>query len=83
MQNEVKFKYIMADSWYSSKKNMRYINKRKKVYIFEMKEKRKVTISEEDREKGQFERLNQIKVPEEKPVKVWIKDLPFPVMLFK
>jgi hypothetical protein len=53
---------------------MRFINKRKKVFIFELKEKRKVTTREEERDKGQFERLNQIKVPEEKPVKVWIKD---------
>ncbi|MDR1986762.1 MAG: transposase [Treponema sp.] len=83
MRNEVRFKYILADSWYSSAENMRYINKRKKVFIVELKENRKVTTSEEEREKGQFERLNQIKVPEEKPVKVWIKDLQFPVMLFK
>jgi hypothetical protein len=83
MQNGVKFKHIMADSWYSSAENMRFINKRKRVFIFEMKENRKVTTGEEEREKGQFERPDQIKVPEEKPVKGWIKDVQFPVMLFK
>jgi KaiC/GvpD/RAD55 family RecA-like ATPase len=83
IQNGVQFRYILADSWYSSAENMRFINKRKKVFIFEMKENRKVTASGEEREKGHFERLDQINIPEEKPVKVWIKDLQFPVMLFK
>jgi hypothetical protein len=83
MQNQVKFTYILADSRYSSAENMRFINKRRKVFIFELKENRQVTESEKKRNKGEFERLDTLELPEDKPVKVWIKDLEFPVKVFK
>jgi len=83
MQNRVKFRYILADSWYSSAENMRFIEKKGKVFIFELKENRLVTDSEKKRNQGAFARLDRTELPEEKPVKVWIKDLEFPVYVFK
>ena len=83
IQNRVKFRYILADSWYSSAENMRFISKRGKVFIFELKYNRQVTDSETRRNQGAFERLDQLKIPEGKPLKVWIKDLEFPVKIFK
>ena len=83
IKNQVKFTYILADSWFSSAENMRFIEKRKKVFIFELKENRQVADSEKKRNKGEFERLDQLNILEGKPVKVWIKDLEFPVMVFK
>ncbi|MDR2445982.1 MAG: hypothetical protein LBD58_01625 [Treponema sp.] len=50
----VECKRITTDSRRSSAETMRCINKRKKAFIFEMKESREATTSEEDREKGQF-----------------------------
>jgi hypothetical protein len=83
IQNQVKFQYILADSWFSSAENMRFIAKKEKTFIFELKDNRKVADSEKKRNQGTFERLDQMNIPEEKPVKVWIKDLEFPVKLFK
>ena len=83
IQNQMKFKYILADSWYSSAENMRFIVKRKKVFIFELKENRLVADSESKRDHGAFERLELLEISEEKPEKVWIKDLKFPVTVFK
>jgi IS4 transposase len=83
IQNQVECKYILADSWYSSAENMRFIARRKKVFIFELKENRLVTGSVRERKQGIFERLEQLNIEEEKPVKVWIKDLEFPVLVFK
>jgi hypothetical protein len=83
IQNQVKFRYILADSWFSSAENMRFIEKKKKVFIFELKNNRLVTDSEKKRNLGSFERLDQTAMPEGRPVKVWIKDLEFPVALFR
>jgi len=80
IQNQVKFKYILADSWYSSAENMRFVEKRKKVFIFELKENRLAADSESKRDQEAFGRLELLKISEEKPVKVWIKDLKFPVI---
>jgi hypothetical protein len=83
IRNQVQFRYILADSWFSSGENMKFIEKRRKTFIFELKENRQGTRSEEGRNAGQFERIDQIKMPREKPVKVWLKDLQFPVVLYK
>ena len=83
IRNEVKFKYILGDSWYSSVENMRFIEKKGKVFIFELKDNRLVTDNEGKRNRGQFERLDRLRLPEETPVKVWIKDLELPVKIFK
>ena len=83
IQNQVKFRYILADSWFSSAENMRFIAKREKIFIFELKCNRLIAFSEKERNEGLFERLDEAIVPEEKPQKVWIKDLQFPVILFK
>jgi len=83
VQNQVKFRYILADSWFSSAENMKFISKKKKVFIFELKNNRLITDSEKKRNMGAFERLEQAGIPEGEPVKVWIKDLEFPVQLFR
>jgi hypothetical protein len=83
IQNQVKFRYILADSWHSSAENMRFIAKKEKVFIFELKENRKAAKSEDKRNQGSFERVDQIGLLEWKPEKVWIKDLEFPVLVFK
>jgi len=83
IQNQVQFKYILADSWYSSAENMRFINKRKKVFIFELKNNRMIALGIKERNIGAFERVSQVAIPEGEPVRVWIKDLEFSVILFK
>jgi hypothetical protein len=47
MKNEVRFRYILADSWYSSTENMKFIEKMHKVFIFGMKGNRHVAESKE------------------------------------
>jgi hypothetical protein len=83
IRNNVQFGYILADSWYSSTENMKFIEKKGKTFIFELKDNRLVTTREEYRERGQFERVDQLIIPEGKPVKVWLKDLKFSIVLFK
>jgi hypothetical protein len=83
IQNDVKFKYILADSWYSSAENMRFIAKRKKMFIFELKDNRKIALGVKERNAGLFERVDQVAIPEGEPVRVWIKDLEFSVSIFK
>ena len=52
IKNEVKFEYVLADSWFGSKKNLEYINHDlEKKFIIGMKTNRLVALSEEDRKK--------------------------------
>jgi hypothetical protein len=83
IHNNLKFKYILADSWFSSKENMRFIKGKKKLFIFDMKCNRMVALSEEDRHAGRWTRIDKIDIPDNTPVKVWLKDLEFPLLLNK
>ena len=83
IQNQVDFKFILADTWYSSAENMRFINKKKKVFIFELKDNRMIALGVRERNAGAFVRVDQAVIKESEPVRVWIKDLEFSVLLFK
>ena len=83
IHNQLKFKYVLADSWFASADNMRFIKKKKKFFIFDMKTNRQVAISEKDRNAGHWTRIDEIDIPDNTPVKVWLKDLEFPILLTK
>jgi IS4 transposase len=83
IRNRVKFAYILGDSWFSSSENMKFIDKKGKIFIFEMKENRLAALSKEDRDEGCFERIDQREIPERKPVAAWLKDLSIPIVLYK
>jgi hypothetical protein len=79
----LKFRYVLADSWFSSSDNMLFINKLKKHFIMDMKSNRQCMFSTQDRNKGQWTSLDKLPLQPEQPVKVWIKDLEIEVLLCK
>jgi hypothetical protein len=82
-QNSVKYRYILADSWFSSTDNMGFIQKHRKVFIFEMKSNRLAALNEKAKKQGQFDKIEDMDLPEAAPQVVWLKGLKFPVALFK
>ena len=81
--NGLIFKHILADSWFASVENMTFINQKKKYFIFDMQSNRMVALSENDRNKGHWTSINELFVSNNIPVKVWLKDLDFPVLMTK
>jgi len=62
---------------------MRFIQKKKKFFIFDMKTNRMAALSQKDRNAGRWTRIDELDIPDNTPVKVWLKDLEFPVLLNK
>lgn len=81
--NGLIFKYILADSWFASVENMTFIEKKKKIFIFDMQINRLAALTEEDRQNGRWTRIDELKISDNRPVKVWLKDLGFPVLMTK
>jgi hypothetical protein len=81
--NQLKFKYILADTWFASSDNMRFIDKCQKRFIFDLKDNRLAALSQPARSKGQWTRIDQLDLPDSTPVRVWLKDLDIPVLLIK
>ena len=85
--NQIKFKYVLADSWYTSTKNMTYINDKKKFFIFDVKIDRQAVLvnnsNKKPTKKDQWTRIDELNISENVPTRVWLKDLEFEVLLMK
>jgi len=81
--NQLKWRYALADSWFSSSENMTFIHKRlHKHFIIALKTNRLVALSLDDKKKGRFVRIDALAWSEE-PVQGWVKGLNFPVLLHR
>lgn len=83
ISNSLIFKYILADNWFSSVGNMTFINQKKKFFIFGMKSKRMVALSENDQNRDHWTSIDELVTSNNTPVKVWLKDPSFPVLVTK
>lgn len=81
IKNAVKFSYILADSWYSSSENMKFIHDKKKYFIFDLKSNRLAIIGE--RNKANWQNINQLDLQAFMPVCVWLKEVELPILLIK
>jgi hypothetical protein len=82
--NQLKFKYILWDIWYSSKENLEFVALQlKKHFVVALKSNRSVALSLEDKLEGKFVKVEQIEFHSNHPLQVWIKGLAFPVLLAK
>jgi len=81
LRNQIKFSYVLADSWYSSGENMKFIHQRKKYFIFDLKSNRLATFG--DRNKANWTNISQLDLQPFKPVRVWLKDVELPILLIK
>lgn len=78
--NDVKFDYVLADNWFGAKKNMEFVHYEvKKKFVIGIKSNRLVALSEEEKQKGQHQKLNTLNLKDGEKREVWLKDIPFPV----
>lgn len=84
IKNKLKFKYVNADIWFSSKENMVFVKKTlEKDFTFAIKGNRLVALSKEDKLQGKFQAINSLDLQEGATCKVFLKGLDFPVLLVK
>lgn len=52
--NQLKFTYVLMDSWFSAKENFQFIVEKKKYFVATMKDNRLMVLSEDDKKQGHF-----------------------------
>lgn len=78
-----KVDYVLSDSWYSSKDNMRFVFVDCETdFIMAVKSNRLAARSEKDAKKGSFKPLEKLKLGK-RAVKLYLKGLDFPVVVVK
>lgn len=84
IDNQITCRWIVADVWFASNDNMEYIKfDLKKDFIMPIKTNRLVCFTTEEKRKGQFQQVNTLNIQENEPKQMYIKELPFPVVLVK
>ena len=83
VQNQMKLRYIMADSWFSSKDNMEHIRKKGNHFFFAIKSNRTIALSLEEKKRGEFKRVSELDLKEGEATLVYMKGLDFGVLLMK
>ena len=87
IDNQLLFKYVLGDSWFASSDNMHFIARKKKLFIFDLQENRLAVFANDyatkPDKKSAWQNINTLEIPENVPVKVWLKDMDFPVFLCK
>ncbi|OGV31940.1 MAG: transposase [Ignavibacteria bacterium RIFOXYD12_FULL_36_8] len=82
VSNQIKFKYVLNDSWFSSSDNMKFVKKDlKKDFIMPIKDNRQVALSLDDKRKSNYQRVDSIEI--EQGMTIYIEGLDFPLRLCK
>jgi len=82
-QNDLKFHFVLMDSWFSSEENFKFIRSKGKHFIAALKSNRLVALSEADRKHKRFTRIDNLAFPESNVVQGWIKGYTDPVCLVR
>lgn len=84
IHNQIKFRYVINDSWYASADNMQFVKQDlKKEFVMPVKENRKVALSAEAKQRGQYQAVSTLSLPAGKPIQVWLEAVEFPLHLVK
>ena len=81
--NKVKFRYVLWDSWFSSKENFNFIHyELKKYFVSAIKTNRKVALkAPQDNLNRTYYRVEELDFQKASTVTVWLKGMDFPVTL--
>ena len=83
-QNQLRYRYVLADIWYASVDNMQEIKRKyQKDFIMAIKSNRLVALSLEDKQEGRFVRMDSLNLEPGTTQLVVLKGLDFPVLLTK
>jgi len=82
--NRVKFRYVVWDTWFSSKENLDFVHYTlKKHFVVALKSNRKVALSEADKKQGKYQKVEDLDFQSNPCHEVWLKGLDFPLSAAK
>jgi IS4 transposase len=83
-KNRIEFRYVLNDGWYASSENMRYIKRDlKKEFIMPLKANRKVALSLEAKNRGEYEQVASVELEPGTVREVYVEQVEFPLLLVK
>lgn len=83
-RNQIPFKYVLSDVWYSAAENMMFIkHDLDKDFIMPLKSNRKVALSLPAKRNGQWVRIDSLTLEANTPLEIYLESVDFPLVLIK
>ena len=83
-RNQVAYRYVLADSWFSAKENLNFIRHGLgKHFVIALKSNRTAALSHEAKRQGTFSRLDALNLPQRQAVRAYLRGLDFPVLVVR
>jgi len=85
-KNKIKCRFVLADSYFSGNDNLEFIKlKLRKDFVIPLKTNRLVSrsLTKPKKRQGTFQHVDRLEIAEETALTIYLKDLPFPVVLVK
>ena len=83
VKNQLKFRYILMDSWFAAKENFEFILKKNKHFVAALKDNRLVALSLADKKQGRFVRVSELVLSDKQGVRGWLKGFDEEVLLVR
>jgi hypothetical protein len=83
VNNALKFRYVLMDSWFAATENFEFIVKKNKHFIAALKDNRLVALSEADKKQGRFVRIDTLQLADKQVVRGWLKGYAREVLLVR
>jgi hypothetical protein len=82
--NQIPFRYVLNDSWYSSAENMRFVKQTlNKDFLMPLKANRKVALSLADKLAGKYLRVDALVCEPNTVQEIYLEGVEFPLLLTK
>ena len=82
-QQQVAYRYLLADSWYASAENMNQVRELGHDFILALPTSRTVALSEVGRGNGEFQALDTLGFPDRQPLRVWLRGIAEAVLVVR
>lgn len=84
VQNNIRFRYVIADTWYSAAETMTFIHKKlERFFLLPLKSNRNVALSKQAKEQGQCQAVSSLALEQGQTYQVWVEQCDFPLLLTK
>jgi len=82
-QQQVAYRYLLADSWYASAENMNQVRELGHDFVFALPTSRTVALSAVGRGNGEFQALDTLAFPDRQPLRVWLRSVAEAVLVVR
>jgi len=83
-KNQLPFRYVLADAWFSSADTMVFLKKDCHTdFLFPLKANRKVALSQADKSAGRYQSVSSVECEANAVQAIWLEGVDFPLLLCK